>query len=939
MSRPPNMHVHQDNSVVERRLRPIYDWLDSGNNKKALQECYKVLKKTPNLHCAKALQALTLHRMGKEQESIVILDLLTNDKPIDDATLQAMTLCYREMQELDKICKLYETAVKIDPGNEELHTHLFMSYVRIADFKAQQQSAMALYKTKPKNPYYCWAVMSIILQATRGEGSKDPLKHKLLLSLAERMFSKLLTEDKIDAEQEVQLYVMILDLLGKYEEILAVFDGPLGTKLQCSNLPQNKLQYLKKTNRWAEVNVICKGILIESVDRWDIWKEYVNSVFELLSSENSTNNRECIEGGENEMESVDDTPDKAHEFICRIVENGAENGFLLRGPYLARFELCSRLSQKNISTTELLGETIELFIEYFRKFGHKLCCVSDLRIYLNLLDDAKQSELSSRLIKDVGISSTSVPQTDNQMQRHICALQLSRLCGSHRNLSTDHMKALVTALTLHYQHGYQTYGKNLLSTDLGPSDPYALMAVHILYDLAQIEKKSDSIIVALMLLENLLKNSPNNFHAKLLAVRLYHSVGGGSCAQEMYNSLDIKHLQLDSLGYIHCARLPTTGLFTLCTNIFDNTLKFFSSNYKDSSDHLTFSYKFGSFIKLEEFMDFRERMNNSIHYNTVAVDRIMLSLVECMSLETLYSLIISPEDNNIECDLLRDNHDLSVYISWDPERITSSPEDWDKTKQLFEQNKYFLKLRTYILFAMATAVEIVKSLDGTRQKHMESLKNILKEWKTLHDHTVSTNFEPVQEGLLPLPLPSRLHGALEASYFSIFNSFFEFFLSLINDDSECTIQCTKCIEKELTRLTDFLRETTLKRSNDFLDKRKSMELAVNCVEIISITSLICTLCGELVKPLQVKKGKKKVFESRSKEHISLVENKLKKEMKVFCDILQDWIDASPESKVNNKFESLNLNSSDNVVDKILHSYNIANKEMQIILKTKIKLLT
>ncbi|XP_074040327.1 phagocyte signaling impaired [Leptinotarsa decemlineata] len=934
-----NMHVHQDNSVVERRLRPIYDWIDSGNNKKALQECIKVLKKTPNLHCAKALQALTLHRMGKENESTVILETLTKEKPSDDATLQAMTLCYRETQQLDKICILYEAALKIDPSNEELHTHLFMAYVRISDFKAQQQSAMALYKTKPKNPYYCWAVMSIILQATRGEGSKDPQKKKLLLCLAERMFNKLLTENKIDAEQEVQLYVMILELLEKYQEILEVFDGPLGSKLQCTNLPQNKLKYLKKLNKWSEVNLICKRILINNVDRWDIWKEYVNSVLELMSLNNSFNNGDSLNGCDNEMESVDDTADKAHEFICRILENEVGHDFLLRGAYLARFELCSKLMEKKLSTTELLGETIELFIEYFRKFGHKLCCVSDLRIYLNLLNAVMKSELSTRLIKDVGISSTSVPQTEHQMQRHICALQLSRLCGGHKNLSVDHMKALVTAFTLHYQHGYQTYGKNLLTTDLGPSDLYTLMAAHILYDLAQIEKKADSIIVALMLLENLLKNSPNNFHAKLLAVRLYHSLGGGSCAQEMYCSLDIKHLQLDSLGFIHCARLPTTGLFTLCTNLFDTTLKFFSSNYKDSSDHLTFSYKFGSFIKLDEFMDFRERMNNSLHYNTVAVDRIMLNLVECMSLETLYSLIISPEDNNIECDLLRDNHDLSVYISWDPERIAVNPEDWNETKQLFEQDKCFVKLRTFILFSMANAVEIVKSFDGTRQKHVESLKTVLEEWKIFHDKTDSAKFEPIQQGLLPLPLPSRLHGALEAPYFSVFKSFFEFFLSLISDDLEYTKCCTKSVENELSNLTEFLRESTLRRSNDFLDKRKSMELAVNCVEIVSVTSLICVLCGELVKPVQAKKGKRKSIDSKSKEQINTVADKLKKEMNVFCDILQDWVDSSPVGEVNNKFESLNLNPHDNIVDKILQSYSIANKEMQLILKTKIKLLT
>jgi N-terminal acetyltransferase B complex non-catalytic subunit len=520
-------HV-QDNSVAERRLRPIYDWLDIGNNKKALQECDKVLKKTPNLQCAKALKALTLHRIGKEAEAANILDALTAESPTDDATLQAMTLCYRELQQLEKICKLYETAVKLDPTNEELFTHLFMSYARIFDFKSQQKTAMTLYKHKPKTPYYCWAVMSIILQATRGEGKDDLKKRKLLLSLAERMMEKLIVDGKLDADQEVQLYIMVLELQEKYEEIMVILEGPLGTKLACSNPPQNRLKYLLPLTRWDEINLLCKGILMESVDRWDIWKEYINSVFELMAAKPcvETNNHDNHDGAaDGDMETVDDTPEKCHEFICRIVENGADNGFLLRGPYLARFELCSKLVKRNVDASDVLGETIELFIEYFRKFGHKPCCVSDLRLYLNLLDGEKKAELSSRLIKDVGISSTSVPQSEQQMQRHLCALQLSRLCGAHRNLTSDHLKALVTAFSLHYEHGYQTYGTDLLSTDLGPSDPYALLAAHVLYDLSRTEQSSEPIIAALVLLENMLKNSPSNFHAKLLSVRLYHTVG------------------------------------------------------------------------------------------------------------------------------------------------------------------------------------------------------------------------------------------------------------------------------------------------------------------------------------------------------------------------------------------------------------------------------
>lgn len=77
----------------------ITEWLDSGNNKKALQECDKVLKKTPNLLCAKALKALSVLRMGRESECTNILDALVAENPADDATLQAMTLCYRELQQ------------------------------------------------------------------------------------------------------------------------------------------------------------------------------------------------------------------------------------------------------------------------------------------------------------------------------------------------------------------------------------------------------------------------------------------------------------------------------------------------------------------------------------------------------------------------------------------------------------------------------------------------------------------------------------------------------------------------------------------------------------------------------------------------------------------------------------------------------------------------
>lgn len=84
----------------------------------------------------------------------------------------------------DKISEVYEAAAKANPHNEELLTHLFMCYVRLGDYKKQQQTALALYKLKPKNPYYFWAVMSIVMQAI---SSDEKLTKSISLPLAERM--------------------------------------------------------------------------------------------------------------------------------------------------------------------------------------------------------------------------------------------------------------------------------------------------------------------------------------------------------------------------------------------------------------------------------------------------------------------------------------------------------------------------------------------------------------------------------------------------------------------------------------------------------------------------------------------------------------------------------------------------------------------------------
>ena len=105
---------------------------------------------------------------------------------------------------------MYANATKKEPS-EDLLSHLFMSYVRVGNYKKQQEAAVALYKARPKNPYYFWAVMSIVLQATTGNVD-EKLAVTMLLPLAQRMIEKLVKEGRMEQEQETQLYLMVLEL-------------------------------------------------------------------------------------------------------------------------------------------------------------------------------------------------------------------------------------------------------------------------------------------------------------------------------------------------------------------------------------------------------------------------------------------------------------------------------------------------------------------------------------------------------------------------------------------------------------------------------------------------------------------------------------------------------------------------------------------------------
>ncbi|XP_012253045.2 N-alpha-acetyltransferase 25, NatB auxiliary subunit [Athalia rosae] len=810
--------AHVDSTVNERRLRPIYDWLDNGNNKKALQEAEKVLRKQPSNQCARVLKALALLRLGKEDDCQMIMEKVRAEIPCDDSTLQAMSICYREIHQPDKISELYEAAAKADPTNEELLTHLFMSYVRLCDFKKQQQTAVALYKLKPRNPYYFWAVMSVVMQAMQAD---ERLAKGVVLPLAERMILKMVNEGKIEAEQEVHLYLMVLELQGKEEEIMEVLSGPLAFRL--SSLPQRRAMLLLQLKRYSEAASTFKELIEGDIDNWAYHRDY------LVAAVKS------------------EAPQKCLEFLNEIVSG---KGKKARAPRLARFELLKHARLLKIELDSY--DPLELMRQYFTQFGEKGCVVRDLELYLHLLESDKRLNLIKMLEQDVGVEVDGYPSTLTQMQRHIHLEQLRRICGLYHSphTSLEARISLADRLCVLYEKGNDLCPtSDRLPTDFCPADAYALLATHLFHQLWVETQEASYLYRAMAILERSLVFSPSNFHTKILLVRVYLEAGLIGAAHYTFTLLDAKHIQLDSLGHLHAPLLACLGHLSQASSTLDHAAKFFVTNYKDSADHLTFAYKYGSFVKIQEFVELRKRLDNSLHFAMTTVDKMLLELSWCDSPTILSAMLasmrIQPQQDSIRWNLIRDNRDLEVVIGWEP--LGSYQKDPYYREETRTCMLRLLSARNLLLRVVAAAAEVESSslltqlASELRQLQQELIPEILN---NLKDQGSSA-----QSLLVPLDAVERLREAHESEQLKIIAQLADCLAGSVSPDSQCLqeLNATPC----LRTLPIPCRTSPASYKPFFLR-------AATCGETLSLLGAICCAYNVSQSPTSIKKNNKKL---------------------------------------------------------------------------------
>uniref|UniRef100_A0A8C1VPK0 N-alpha-acetyltransferase 25, NatB auxiliary subunit n=1 Tax=Cyprinus carpio TaxID=7962 RepID=A0A8C1VPK0_CYPCA len=877
-------HVQDPN---DRRLRPIYDYLDNGNNKMAIQQADKLLKKHKDLHCAKVLKAIGLQRTGKQDEAFTLAQEVAVLEPTDDNSLQALTILYREMHRPELVTKLYEAAVRKVPTSEEYHSHLFMAYARVGEYKKMQQAGMALYKIVPKNPYYFWSVMSLVMQAISAQDEK--LSQTMFLPLAERMVEKMVKEEKIEAEAEVQLYFMILERLGKYVEALEVVQGPLGEKLTSElQSRENKCMMLyRRLERWAECNALsCKLEIVPfDPDDWQFYILYFDSLFHLIDQSWAPPQ----EGAHSAEGEVHASTAQAISFMKdRIATEEAKESKHLRGPYLARLELIRRLRERSCPEAQQLGEPLELMFQFFVKFGDKPCCITDLKIFLDLLTPDQHVQFINRLMEAVplcapGEDGVALPGDTRALQRHLCVTQLSRSLGQQHALNTEGKLGLIKELKAHYQHGLQ-FGKSCLKTELQFSDMYCLMAAHVYVDLWLETGDQNMLWQCLGLLEEGLSNSSSNAQFKLLLLLLYCRLGAFEPVVDLYSSLDAKHVQHDTIGYLLTRYAESLGQFAAASQSCNFSLRFFHSNQKDTSEYIIQAYKYGAFEKIPEFIAFRNRLNHSLHFAQVRTERMLLDLfleadISSPLEESVKSMSLCPEEDDIPWDSLRDNRDLTVLVSWDPKDRQLNEEHKQRS---LEEDTLWLRLRSLTLRLIGCVSALThppasrnseKTTENGVTAKPSSLQSLLSQLEnTLNQATQLTEKQLQLQYPFVGPVASRLAQALSSGCCQCQLSSLQLPLHLqelettgLDESTELQTQISNLFKSLAVQLQDMLE----KCKGDLLEVKDGqskpqpflLENLVYFVESVCIVLWVSNYCGSVLRPLksslQKKKKKKK----------------------------------------------------------------------------------
>lgn len=610
--------------IPERRVRPIWDAVDSRQFKNALKLSTALLSKYPSSPYALALKALILERMGKNEEALTVClnakeILCTKDSNVfvDDLTLSTLQIVFQRLDHLDMATSCYEHACATYPNNLELMMGLFNCYVREYSFVKQQQIAIKMYKTAGEERFLLWAVCSIQLQVCCGNGGEK------LFQLAEGLLKKHIASHGLHEPEALSVYISLLEEQHKYSDALEILSGNLGS-LMMIEVDKLRLQgrLLARAGDYVSAADVFQKVLALCPDDWECFLHYLGSLLEddsmLIKDNDSTHATKSIDCKNMLIsdELFDSRMSRAVDFAQKLM--GA-NSNSERGPYLALLEIERR---KILFEKGDANKLVEDLMQYFIRFGHLACFMSDVEMFLQVLDHNKKTEFLKKLLKEN--EATEIVPT-KALGQSITVFKVQNLIGDVFALPVDELENMAVQMT-------QMFCKNLpLSNDLDAQESMhgeelLSMACNVMVQLFWRTRDLGYLVESIMILEFGLAIRRHVFQYKILLVHLYSYWNSLPLAYECYKSLDVKNILLETVSHHILPQMLTSSLWPDLNNLLSDYLRFMDDHFRESADLTFLAYRHRNYSKVIEFVQFKERLQRSSQYLMAKIELPILQL-------------------------------------------------------------------------------------------------------------------------------------------------------------------------------------------------------------------------------------------------------------------------------------------------------------------------
>ncbi|KAJ1651638.1 mitochondrial distribution and morphology [Dispira simplex] len=698
----------------EWKLRPIYDALSTYSYKKALTHCNRLLKKEPNYTLVKTLKAQALARLEHFSEAEQLTQEVRATKPTDVIVLNNLAFLYRNLDQSDQAVAVYEEAIPHAPKVllEPICVQWFINSVRTGQLTTQYKAALKLNQVFKKKKYVMWTILSLLTQARDPQTPSS--QRQLQLTLAERMLQKAEGNRDMDTVEGLRVYLRLLDQQGKYADALTVLDQPTWSVFldKDPDLLDTYVSLLLHAKRYETALAIVRTKIEAHCDDWQHYMAYIEALAGLVQK-----------GAEVCNNSGDKDWTEAIAFLDNLVETRGVGRTVL----LAHLAWAHRCHIQNLPVHPC-ADVVPSLMAYIEAYGDRPCAFEDVQSYVLDLPtaalDTYRTQLETNLTNlERAPALDALPRYLNLMKLYLCTVPPG----------DSHLPATLQAIVRRLVQ----YVENVSSTSQGgghaklPEVSYGLvlLAAQCLTDLFNLHPTSPQrwgyLMTALALLEWGLHHASEYFPFKLLAIRLYGLIGVYQRSHALFDSLDVKNVQHDTISYWMVGQGRTLGCFDQDLRLACSALRFYDSNEVETPDMLVLAYKSGTYSQIVDFLEFQRRVTYSLQHHIILASAFRNEFIIETNLDRLYKTVVEVALENFPydpavADSWVDNRDFTV-MPYPRDRDTDTLERW--TRPTTAGNRNECRLAGLLIHTLhQITVHNVDGLDQVKTQLAQALK-------------------------------------------------------------------------------------------------------------------------------------------------------------------------------------------------------------------------